>query len=37
VRAVERPRNHAEPESLRGWQHRRVSISIHENHVIARL
>jgi len=37
VRAIERPSNPAEPESLRGWQRRRVSISIHENHVIARL
>jgi len=37
VSAVERPSGHAEPLSLREWQHRRVSISIHENRVIARL
>jgi len=37
VSAIERPNDHAEPPSLRQWQHRRVSISIHENRVIARL
>jgi hypothetical protein len=37
VSAIERPNAQAEPLSLRQWQHRRVSISIHENRVIARL
>jgi len=37
VSAVERPSGHLTPLSLRSWQHRCVSISIHENGVIARL
>lgn len=37
VSAIERPNAHIEPLSLQQWQHRRVSISIHENRVIARL
>jgi hypothetical protein len=37
VSAIERPNAQVEPLSLRQWQQRRVSISIHENRVIARL
>ena len=37
VSAVQHSGGHAEPVSIREWQHRRVSISIQENPVIARL
>ena len=37
VSAVQHSGDHAEPVSLLEWQHRRISISIQENPVIARL